>query len=73
MKNIRHWLFPLALVLGWVTTSGYVLSRFASLHGTLTEQSQAQTPPVEDLAVRGNGEGDGRLAVLVGSPQRPGR
>jgi hypothetical protein len=73
MKNIRYWFFPAALVLGWVVTSGYVLSRFASLHGTLTQQSSQAQPVQEDIAARRSAEGDGRLAVLDGSPQRLGR
>ncbi len=38
MKNIMHRLFPLMLAIVWITTSGYVLSRLASLQGTVEQQ-----------------------------------
>jgi hypothetical protein len=46
MKKPIPWLFPIALAVGWVTTSGYVLSRLASLHTTLAQQSAHWRPDV---------------------------
>ncbi|GAC1341341.1 MAG: hypothetical protein NVSMB23_12720 [Myxococcales bacterium] len=39
MKRFPSWLFPLVLMLAWVATSGYVLSRFASLQFTLADRA----------------------------------
>jgi hypothetical protein len=46
MKKPIPWLFPIALAVGWVTTSGYVFSRLASLHATLAQQSAHWRPDV---------------------------
>jgi len=40
MERIRSWLFPVALVLGWLAASAHVLARLGELHSTLAAQQQ---------------------------------
>jgi hypothetical protein len=43
MERIRSWLFPVALILGWLAASAHVLARLGELHSTLAAE---QRPPV---------------------------
>ena len=50
MERIRLWLFPLALLVGWLAGFAHTLARLGELHATLaTHQQPAQAEqPVRD-------------------------
>jgi hypothetical protein len=50
MERIRMWLFPVALLIGWLGGFAYALARLGELHVTLAAHQQAATveQPVSD-------------------------
>jgi hypothetical protein len=40
VERIRAWLFPIALVLGWLAASAHVLARLGELHATLAARQR---------------------------------
>jgi hypothetical protein len=50
MERIRMWLFPVALLIGWLGGFAYALARLGELHVTLAAHQQAATVerPVSD-------------------------
>jgi hypothetical protein len=50
MNRIRDWLFPIAVALAWVVTTGHVLGRLGEVHATVAAQQQRQQPATEQPA-----------------------
>jgi hypothetical protein len=50
MERIRMWLFPVALLIGWLGGFAYALARLGELHVTPAAHQQAATveQPVSD-------------------------
>ena len=50
MERIRMWLFPVALLVGWLAGFAYSLARLGELHATLAAHQQPATveQPVSD-------------------------